>query len=334
VVDDIWVVLEQVQGELDDIYREIVGAGRELADLLSRRLYAVVLGSNLAALGESLNHSGLDELVLLDDPALGSYAPELYTQALSYLIQERTPQIVLLGATPNGSDLASRVSAKLRIGLVSDCVAFDLDEEGLFVQHKPTHKGKVCSSIISPRVKPQIATLRPGILEEKDLQFSQEIKVTRISPRLNQGECAIRFNDLIRIDPVTLPVEEADVIVAGGRGVGSAGNFSILEETARVLGGTIGATRVAVDSRWVSRERQVGQSGKTVKPKLYLACGISGASHHVLGMKDSELIVAINTNPDAPIFKVADIGIVGDLLQVLPAVTSEIRQRQAAKEAK
>lgn len=293
-MDEIWVVLEQAQGELDDVYREIVGAGRELADRLSRKLCAVVLGSNLAALGESLNFSGLDELILLDDPALGSYAPEIYTQALSNLIQEHVPQVVLLGATPNGSDLASRVSAKLRIGLVSDCVAFEIDEGGLLVRHKPTHKGKVCSAIISPRVKPQIATLRPGTLEEKDLQSTQEIKVTRISPRLDPDKCAIRFTGLLRIDPVTLPVEEADVVVAGGRGVGSAENFRILEEAASVLGGTIGATRVAVDSRWVSRERQVGQSGKTVKPKLYLACGISGASHHVLGMKDSEMIVAIN----------------------------------------
>ena len=333
-MDEIWVVLEQEQGELDDVSWEIVGQGIEIADKLSQRLCAAVMGGNISALGEVLNHSGVDEVYLLDAPNLGSYSPELYTQALSRLIQERAPQIVLFGATPNGSDLASRVAAKLGIGLVSDCIAFDLDEQGLLIQEKSTHKGKVCSTIISPHIRPQLATLRPGTIEVKDLHSTKEMKVTNISPRLDTGKCSIRSTGSIRIDPVTLPVEEADVIVAGGRGVGGVENFGILEALARALGGTIGASRVAIDSRWVPRARQVGQSGKTVKPKLYIACGISGASHHVLGMKDSEMIVAINTNPDAPIFKLTDVGIVGDLLQVAPAVTTEIRQQKAAKEKK
>jgi len=333
-MDEIWVVLEQEQGELDDVSWEIAGQGREIADKLGQRLCAVIIGSNISAAGEGLNHSGADEVYLLDAPNLGRYSPELYTQALSELILEREPQIVLLGATPNGSDLASRVAAKLRIGFVSDCIAFDVDGNGLLVQEKPTHKGKVCSTIISPRLRPQLATLRPGAIEVKDVHSTKEIKVTKISPRLDTSKCSIRFTDSIRIDTVTLPVEEADVIVAGGRGVGSLENFRILEEAARALGGTVGASRVAIDSRWVPRQRQVGQSGKTVKPKLYIACGISGASHHVLGMKDSEIIVAINTDPDAPIFKLADVGIVGDLLQVLPAVTTEIHQQKVVKETK
>jgi len=333
-MDEIWVVLEQEQGELDDVSWEITGQGREIADKLGQRLCAVIMGSNISAAGEDLNHSGVDEVYLLDAPELDRYFPELFTQALSELIRERAPQIVLFGATPNCNDLAARVAAKLKTGLVSDCIALDIDQKGLLVQEKPTHKGKVCSTIVSPRLRPQLATLRPGAIEVKDFHSTKEIKVTKISPRLDTSKCAIRFIESIRIDPVTLPVEEADIIVSGGRGVGSFENFRILEEAARALGGTIGASRVAIDSHWVPRQRQVGQSGKTVKPKLYLACGISGASHHVLGMKDSETIVAINTDPDAPIFKLADVGIVEDLRRILPAVTTEIHQRKAAKETK
>lgn len=333
-MDEIWAVLEQEQGELDDLSWEIMGQGREIADRLKRRLCAVVMGSNISALSEHLNHSGVDEVCLLDAPDLGRYSTELYTQALSKLIQERVPQVVLFGATPNGSDLASSVAAKLRIGLVSDCVAFDVDEEGLLLQSKHTHKGKVCSTITSPYSKTQLTTLKPGTIEVEDFQSTKEIKVTKISPQLDISQCSIRHTGSIRIDTVTLPLEEVDVIVAGGRGVGSGENFKILEEAARALGGTVGASRVAIDNRWVPRERQVGQSGKTVKPKLYIACGISGSSHHVMGMKDSEIIVAINTDPDAPIFKLADVGIVGDLLQVVPAITAEIGQRRRAKETK
>ena len=333
-MDEIWVVLEQEEGELDDVSWEIVGQGRELADRLSQRLCAVIMGSDISALGEVLDHSGVDEAYLLDSPNLGSYSPELCTQALSKLIQERAPQIVLLGATANGSDLASRVAAKLRIGLVSDCIAFDLDEGGLLLQSKPTHKAKVCSTIVSPHVKPQLATLRPGTAEVKDMHSPKEIKITKMSPRLDTSICSIRAGGFIRTDPVALPVEEADVIVAGGRGVGSGENFRLLEEVARAFEGTVGASRVAVDNRWVPRERQVGQSGKTVKPKLYIACGISGSSHHVLGMKDSETIVAINTDPNAPIFKLADVAILGDLLEVVPAITSEIAQQKGARETK
>jgi len=329
-MDELWVVLEQEEGELDDVSWEIVGQGREVSDRLNQRLCAVVMGSNIAAVGECLNDSGVDEAYLLDAPDLDTYSPELYTQALSKLIQDHAPQIVLCGATPNGSDLASRVAAKLRIGLVSGCVALDLDEEGSLLQSKHTHEGKVCSTIISPRVRPQIATVKPGAIESKGFHSTKRAKMTTISPQLDIDTCSIKYTGSVRIDPVTLPVEEAEVIVAGGRGVGSVENFRLLEELARAFGGTIGASRVATDNRWVPRERQVGESGKTVKPKLYIACGISGAYHHVGGMKDSEIIVAINTDPDAPIFKLADASIVGDLLQVVPAITSEIR-REARK---
>ena len=330
-MDEFWVVLEQKDGELDDVSWEIVGQGREIADKLKQRLCAVIMGSNTASIGEDLNCSGVDEVYLLDTPDLDRYSPELFTQALSKLIQERLPQIVLCGATPNGNDLASRVAAKLRVGLISDCIAFHVDVDGLLLMEKPTHKGKVCSTITSPHVRPQIATVRLGTMEVKDFHSAKKTKVTKLSPQLDIGKPYLKLAGSVRIDPVTLPLEEAEVIVAGGRGVGSGENFTILEEAARALGGTVGASRVAIDNRWVPRERQVGQSGKTVKPKLYIACGISGSSHHVLGMKDSQSIVAINTDPDAPIFKLADVGITGDLLEVVPAITAEIDRRRRAK---
>jgi len=330
-MDEVWVVLEQKDGELDDVSWEIVGQGREIADKLKQRFCGVIMGSNIASVGEDLNHSGLDELYLVDNPDFGSYSPELFTQALSKLIQERVPQIVICGATPNGNDLASRVAAKLRVGLVSDCVALDLDEDGLFLMEKPTHNGKVCSTIVSPHVRPQMATVRPGTKEVKGFHSAKKTKVTTLALQFDIGKSRLKLTGSMRIDPVTLPLEEVDVVVAGGRGVGSGESFTILEEAARVLGGTVGASRIAIDNRWVIRERQVGQSGKTVKPKLYIACGISGSSHHVLGMKDSQIIVGINTDPDAPIFKIADVGIIADLLEVVPAITAEIDRRRRAK---
>jgi len=333
-MDETWIVLEQNEGELDDISWEIVTQGRGIAARLNQRLCAVVMGHNISAVGESLNNSGVDEVYLLDDPNLDTYSPEAYTQVLSELIQERAPQIVLCGATSNGNDLASRVAAKLGIGLVSDCISLDVGEEGFLLHYKPTYKEKVCSKIISPDNRPQLATVRPGMVEIIDFPTIKGVQVTKISPKLDPSKYCIRTTDLRKTDPVNLPVEEAEVIVSGGGGVGSEENFRLLEEVARSLGGTVGASRIAIDNRWVSRDRQIGQSGRTVKPKLYIACGISGASHHIMGMKDSKFIVAINTDPNAPIFKLSDVGIVGDLLQVVPAITSEIGQRKGASETK
>lgn len=333
-MDEIWAVLEQYEGELDDISWEIVAQGREIADRLNQRLCAVIIGSNISSVADSLNHRGVDEAYLLDDPNLGTYSPELYVQGLSKIIQERGPRIVLWAATPNGSDLAARTAARLGLGLVSDCIALEVGKEGSLLYYKPTHKEKVCSTVIFSHARPQLATVRPGSTEVKDLHSANEIKVTAISPKLDPSKCTIRATGVIETDPVSLPVEEADIIVSGGGGVGNKDNFRLLEEAASILGGTIGGSRIAIDNRWIARERQIGQSGRTVKPKLYIACGISGASHHIMGMKDSDFIVAINTDPDAHIFRLADVGIIGDLLQVVPAITNEIRKRKGATETK
>jgi len=333
-MDETWIVLEQREGELDDISWEIVAQGREIAARLNQRLCAVIIGSNISSVAESIYRSGVDEAYLLDDPNLSAYSPELYTQGLSKLIQERVPRVVLWAATPNGSDLASRIAARLGVGLVSDCIAIEVGEKGSLLYYKPTHKEKVCSTIISPHTRPQLATVRPGMVEVIDFPTTKKVQVTEISPKLDPSKYSIRTTDLRKTDPVNLPVEEAEVIVSGGGGVGSEENFRLLSEAARSLGGTIGASRIAIDNRWVSRDRQIGQSGRTVKPKLYIACGISGASHHIMGMKDSKFIVAINTDPHAPIFKLSDVGIVGDLLHVVPAMTSEIGRRKGASETK
>jgi electron transfer flavoprotein alpha subunit len=331
-MDEIWAVLERYEDELDDLSWEIVAQGREIADRLNQRLCAVIIGSNISSVADSLNHRGVDQAYLLDDPGLGTYTPELHAQALSNFIQECGPRMVLWAATPNGSDLAARTAARLGLGLVSDCIAIEVGKEGSLLHYKPTHKEKVCSTVISLHARPQLATVRPGSVEVKDLYSTKEIEVTTISPKVDPSKCAIRATGMIKTDPLNLPVEEADIIVSGGRGVGSKDNFRLLEEAASILGGTIGGSRIAIDNRWIPRERQIGQSGRTVKPKLYIACGISGASHHVMGMKDSEFIVAINTDPGSPIFRLADVKIIGDLLQVLPAITNEIhKQKEASK---
>ena len=333
-MDETWAVLEQYEGELENISWEMVAQAREIADKLKQRLCAVIMGRSISSVADSLNHSGVDEAYLLDDPNLGTYSPELHAHALSKFIQQRAPRIVLWAATPNGSDLAARVAARLGTGLVTDCIAFEIGEEGSLLHYKPTHKEKVCSTIMSPHTRPQLATVRPGTTEVKDVHSTKEIKSTKISPQLDVSTLPIRVTGLIKADPVSLPVEEADIIVSGGGGVGSEENFRLLEEAARALGGTIGASRIAIDNRWVPRERQIGQSGRTVKPKLYIACGISGASHHIMGMKDSGFIVAINTDPHAQIFRLADVGIVGDILQVVPAITSEINKLKGANDTK
>ena len=321
----IWILAEQREGELQEVSLELVCVGRKIADELGEQVFIVIAGSNIAGLADSVTGYGADKVYLLDSPLLAVYCGELYTEVLSDFIREQNPKIVLGAATPTGKDLAPRLAARLKTGLVSDCVTLGAGEDGLLVGTKPTYGGKVYSTIICPTAKPQMATIRPGVIEIKR-QDTKKVERILTIPQFNEKKSRTRLAGFVKADPKTISIDEAEVVVAGGRGMGSAENFRLLEELADTLGGSVAASLVPVDEGWVDRKKLVGQTGLTVSPKLYVACGISGAIHHILGMKDSRVIIAINKDSNAPIFKVADMGIVGDISKVLPVITHKLRE--------
>lgn len=322
----IWVLAEQREGELQEISLELMGEGRKISDELGEELCAVVLGNNIEGLAAPLAQHGADKIYLIDSPWLASYSGEPYADVLSNLIRDKAPRAVLCGATSIGGDLAPRLAARLKTGLVSNCVALKLGDDGLLLQTKPTYGGKVHSTIICPNARPQIATVGPGILKIKSVNIPEKAEIIKVAPRFSSQRQRTKTAGVIKADPKTIDLSEAEIIVAGGRGVGSAENFKIIEELADVLGGCVAGSRMAVDAGWVPSDKLVGQTGVTVTPRLYVACGISGALHHTLGMKDSRTIVAINTDGNAPIFKLADLGIIGNLLDVVPTIVEQLRE--------
>lgn len=329
----VWVFIELQEGEIRDVSLELLSEGRKIAGKVGEEVCAVVIGSNIQEQTDRLAHYGADRIYVVENPLCQSYSAELYTQILVTLIREQKPKIVLCGATSIGKDLAPRVAARLQTGLGSGCTSLDLTEEGLLVQTKLAYGGRVSATIACPSTSPQIVTVRPGVMEMESPNTSLEAEVIRVTPQFGEIEPRSRVVDFIRADPKTISLSEADIIVAGGGGAGSREDFRLIEELAEVLGGTVGASRVPVDEGWVPFDKQIGQTGKTVEPNLYIACGISGTIYHTMGMKDSKVIVAINKDRSAPIFKIADMGIVGDLLEVVPAIISLLRERSAhAKE--
>ncbi|MFC1914400.1 electron transfer flavoprotein subunit alpha/FixB family protein [Chloroflexota bacterium] len=321
-----WVLLEQKALEVQEASLEVVSGSRKLADDLKEEVCGVVLGSDIAGIADALTDYGIDKIYLLDSPQLAIYSGEIYTEALANLLQEQNPRMFLCAATSVGKDLAPRIAARLKAGFVSDCVDLGLDEEGLLLQTKPTYGGKVYSTITCPNSAPNVATVRPGVIKMKKLETGNRPEVIPISPQLSQKEPRAKSEGFIKADPKDISLDEAEIVLAGGQGIGSYENFKLLEGLADILGGSIGASLKPVDEGWVDRNRLVGQTGITVNPNLYIACGISGAVHHTLGMKDSKVIIAINKDRYAPIFQVADVGIIGDVKEVIPAITNKLRE--------
>jgi electron transfer flavoprotein alpha subunit len=322
----VWVYVEQREGQLEDISLQLVSGSRRFADKLGEKLSVAAVGGNDEELAATLASYGADRVCFLDSPLLLQYSPELYSEALFELFIREQPGIVLCAAGLIGMDLAPRLAARLKTGLVSDCTGLALDDERLLLQTKLTHGGKVSSAIVCPASRPQIATIRADALEKGKPDAARKPEITVINPKLSEKASRIRVKDFIKGDLESIGIDEADVIVAGGRGVGSAENFTLLKDLARSLGGVLAGSLAVVDEGWLPRERLIGQTGTTVAPRLYIACGISGASHHTLGMKDSGTIVAINTDPYAPIFKMSDVSIVGDITAVVPAITNKLKQ--------
>jgi len=331
-------ILVLIEG--DDVERvggvsfEILGKAAEICRKTGEKCTAVLLGPGGAGSRDLLASYGADELLLVKDEALKTYDTETYAGVLTDLIVRYKPSIVLLEATALGRDLAPRVAARLRTGLTADCTALSVDKNGNLVQIRPTYCGDILAHIICPHRRPQMATVRPGVLKKtyREGRESGEIPVKTIDLGIDAGSSRARIVEEIEELAGFSSLTEAEVIVAGGRGLGTADNFNLLEELAGLLGGVVGASRSAVDAGWITHHHQVGQTGKSVSPRLYIACGISGAIQHLMGMRNSEKIVAINKDPGAPIFKIADLGVVGDVFEVVPELIRLIRERQSVGE--
>ncbi len=322
----IWVITELSEGHPAENSLEILSCSRKLADELGGQVSAIVVGSDSQELAGTLASYGTDRVYLLHNPLLIEYHAELYVEALSKLIDSEKPEIVLCGATLTGRDLAPRLAARLKTGLISECISLSLNEEGLLLGNKLTHGGRVNSTIVCATSRPQIATVKPGVMMAVRPDTTRKPEVILITPELSQREPRTSVKGVVRADPEKISLDEAEVIIAGGKGVGGEGNLRLLEEIAKYLGGVVAGSLGAVDEGWLPRRKLVGQTGTTVAPKLYIACGISGSIYHVLGMKDSEFVIAVNKDRNAPIFKVADMGIIGDVVEVAPAIIDRLRE--------
>lgn len=322
----IWVIAEIKEGHLRKVTLELISAGRKMKEKSGAPVCAVVLGEALDSHVPTLALYGAQKVYHIKDAALNQYSPEGYAKALADLVGKENPQILLLGATTQGKDLAPRLAAKIKTGLASDCTALSLDEQGKLLVTRPMYAGKVIAQVAYPASPVQMATVRPNVLGVTDPDTANQAEVVEVAAEGVAGAIRAKVKEVVKEVGATVDLSEAEVIVSGGRGMKGPENFTMLEELAKVLGGVVGASRAAVDSGWRSHSSQVGQTGKTVSPKLYVACGISGAIQHLAGMSSSKCIVAINKDSEAPIFKIADYGIVGDLFLVLPAMTQEFKK--------
>ncbi len=320
--NDVLVVAEVREGELKKVTLEMIGKGEEIAQALGGTVNAVLMGSGVSPLAHAVSHYGVQKLYLADDPALENYTPEGYTKVLTDLIKETDPAVVLLAASTRGKDLAPRVAARLAVGLASDCTDIEVRDSHLLIT-RPIYAGKAMAKVVE-EARPQMATVRPNTFPAPQPDTSSTAEVVNIS--VDTGDVRAKVIDLLKEAGERVELTEADIVVSGGRGMKGPENFALLEELANVLGAAVGASRAAVDAGWRDHSHQVGQTGKVVTPTLYIACGISGAIQHLAGMKTSKYIVAINKDPEAPIFKVADYGIVADLFKVVPVLTEECKK--------
>jgi len=323
---DVWVFAEQREGKLAKVAIQLLGCASGLAKELGQQVGAVLIGHKIEKLAMELIHRGADIVYVCDDPAMERYVTAPYARVIADLITEKRPNIVLYGATTIGRDLAPRIARRLNLGLTADCTELTIDKETRFLlQTRPAFGGNVMATIMSPVTRPQMSTVRPGIMKELDSDPNRKGTLEKVKPKLANDDLLVKILKVVKEAKKVANLEEARIIVSGGRGVGSAEGFKKLQDLADVLGGEVGGSRVAVEKGWITQDHQVGQTGKSVRPDLYIACGISGSIQHRAGMQCSKCIVAINKNPDAMIFKVAHYGIVGDLHEVVPALTEALK---------
>ncbi|MBQ4167007.1 MAG: electron transfer flavoprotein subunit alpha/FixB family protein [Clostridia bacterium] len=322
----VYVFVQQVEGVIAPVSFELIGKAKELAKSLNTSVYAVLCGYNVAQLADELGEYGADTVVLIDDPALAEYTTEPYAQAIYGAIEYFKPEVFLYGATTIGRDLAPRVSARVHTGLTADCTKLEIDAEtGRLLMTRPAFGGNLMATIVCPDFRPQMATVRPGVMQKAEREEGRRARVLPFNIKIEKNDCFIEILDVIKKMNEAADISSADILVSGGRGMGSKENFQMLYDLAEVLGGRVAASRAAVDAGWADKELQVGQTGKTVRPKVYIAVGISGAIQHLAGMEESDLIIAVNRDETAPIWSVADYGVVGDLNKVIPMLTEKIR---------
>ena len=321
----VWVFAEQRDGELQKVSLELLGEGRKIADKLGVKLTALLIGDNIKRLADNLGRHGADEVLVVENELLKHYTTDGYTKVICDLANERKPGILFIGATFIGRDLGPRVAARLSTGLTADCTVLDVEvEKGDLLATRPAFGGNLMATIACPDHRPQMATVRPGVfskLQDTDREFKVEV----VDIVLEAKDIRTNIIEVVKEAKEIVDISEANFIVAGGRGVGSKENFKMLEELAEALGGTVAGSRAAIENGWLERDYQVGQTGKTVRPNIYIACGISGAIQHVAGMQDSDLIIAINKDETAPIMATADYAIVGDLFKVIPEMTAQVK---------
>lgn len=323
----VWVFGEQKCGTAANVALELLGEGRKLANQLGVQLSAVLMGENVDETAKKLIAYGADNVYVVDHPSLKNFNDESYTDIFVQLIKKYKPEIVLMGATTYGRSLAPRISSRLNTGLTADCTGLEIDpEKKILLQTRPAFGGNLMATIICPNHRPQMSTVRPKVMKALEPDETRAGEIIRPDVAIPEN-VKIKVQDVVTTLCEMVNLTEADVIVSAGRGIGDPKNLKVVEELAAVLGAAVGASRAVVDAGWIEYSHQVGQTGKTVGPKVYIACGISGAVQHLAGMSSSDTIIAINKNPEAPIFKVATLGIVGDVLEIVPLLTNEFKKR-------
>ncbi|RKY37432.1 MAG: electron transfer flavoprotein subunit alpha [Candidatus Omnitrophota bacterium] len=329
---DVWVFAEQKKSNIQPVVYELLGEGRKLARKRRQKLCAVLIGNAIKSQAEELIKRGADKVYLVCDKTLENYTDEPYADILTKLIERYKPEIVLTGATVIGRSLIPRVAVKLKTGLTADCTGLDIDQEtGNLLQTRPAFGGNIMATIICPHRRPQMATVRHKVMAEAEINLKHNGKIIEIDAREFCLKSITKSIDIIEEIEETVNLAEADIIVSAGRGIGGKENLQLIADFAKAVGGALGASRAVVDSGWIPYSHQVGQTGKTVCPKIYFACGISGQIQHLVGMQSADIIVAINKDPDAPIFKAATYGIVSDLFEIIPILIKKFKSQKSPK---
>ncbi len=323
---DIWIFAEQKNNEIAPVVFELLGKGRELADQRECDLVAVLMGHNIEGLSKELIAYGADKVIVVDDLRLKDFLDLPYAKAMAELADKYKPEIILSGASVMGRSFIPRVAVELHTGLTADCTGLEIDPDtNNLMQTRPAFGGNILATIVTPNHLPQMATVRHKVMDPLEKDDSREGKIIKETIDFSELKDDTKFLGFIKDESQMVNLVEADLVITGGRGLKNKDNFTIIEDLAKVLGGAVGASRASVDADWISYPHQVGQTGKTIKPKIYIAVGISGAIQHLAGMQSSDYIIAINKDPDAPIFKVADLGLVGDLFEIVPQITKKLK---------
>ncbi len=323
----VWVFIEQYKGRIKPVSLELLGKAEDLAHKLNQELVAVLVGDQVSHLVKKLIPYEVHKIYLVENEVLKRYTTDAYTQILVSLISQYKPNMLLIGATNTGRDLAPRVAARLRVGLTADCTDLDITEEGYLLQTRPAFGGNIMAQILCKYTRPQMATVRPNVFKKSQFNSnSSSPEVIKVEARLNPLSIRTKILEVVKEVSEVANLEEADIIVSAGRGLGSPDNLYLVKDLAKILGAAVGGSRAIVDAGWLPHHQQVGQSGKTVAPELYIACGISGAIQHLVGMQTSKRIIAVNKDPEASIFKVATLGIVGDLFKVIPLLIEGLKK--------